>query len=255
VRAEVKVVAIIPTRMASTRFPGKPLAKILGLPMIEHVYRRVQSAELVDEIYVATCDKEIADEVKRFSGMVIMTSSEHTRGSERVAEAAQSIETDIVINVQGDEPMVDPLELDKAIRVMKEREDIRCLNLVTPIEDWEFFTNKNVVKVALAKGGEILYFSRAAIPEQSEHEFRGGIKQIGIYLIHKDLLLQYSRWKESTLEKIEKVDMLRFLENNSPVHAYISTDMIGVDTKKDLAIVERLLPDDYLYNRLFKLQS
>ncbi|MCK4882220.1 MAG: NTP transferase domain-containing protein [Candidatus Omnitrophica bacterium] len=119
-----KVVCIIPARMASTRFPGKPLAKMLGHSMIEHVYRRVCLAEHVDEVYIATCDQEIADEAERFGAQAIMTSATHTRGTDRVAEAAQKIEGDIIINVQGDEPLVDPKSLDEAIVMMKENPQV-----------------------------------------------------------------------------------------------------------------------------------
>lgn len=247
----MKVVAIIPARMASTRFPGKPLAKINGHPMIEHVYRRVLCSKQIDELYVATCDAEIADEIKRCGGKVIMTSPSHVRGTDRVAEAAQKIKADIVINVQGDEPMVDPARLDEAIAFMKKRKDIRCLNLVAPIKDWSFFVSKDVVKVTLDKDNRILYFSRQPIPNCEQQNFRNAFKQIGIYLVYRELLLKFSRWAETPLEKTEKVDMLRFLENGSRIYAYISKDMVGVDTPQDLSLVERMLLEDPLYQQLF----
>lgn len=247
----MKVVAIIPARMASTRFPGKPLAKINGYSMIEHVYRRVLRSKLIDDLYVATCDAEIADEIMRCGGKVIMTSPSHVRGTDRVAEAAQKIKADIVINVQGDEPMVDPAMLDEAIAFMKKRKDIRCLNLVAPIKDWSFFVSKDVVKVTLDKDNKILYFSRQPIPNCGQQNFRNAFKQIGIYLVYRELLLKFSRWAETPLEKTEKVDMLRFLENGSPIYAYISKDMIGVDTPQDLSLVERMLLEDPLSQQLF----
>lgn len=250
----MKIVAVIPARMASTRLPGKPLANINGHPIIEHVYRRVLCSKLIDELYVATCDNEIADEVVKCKGRVIMTSPYHTRGTDRVAEAVENIEADIVINVQGDEPMVDPTILDRAIEFIKKRDDIQCLNLITPITDWEKFISKNVVKVVLDKNNKILYFSRQPIPTYNQQDFRTAFKQIGIYLVRRELLLKFSRWEETALEKTEQVDMLRFLENNFSIHAYLSNDMVGVDTPEDLSVVEQMLLEDPLYQQLFSKQ-
>lgn len=247
----MKVVAVIPARLASTRFPGKPLAKIHGRSMIEHVYRRVQCATLVDEIYLATCDKEISNEVNKFKGNVVMTSSIHKTGTSRVAEAVEKIEADIVINVQGDEPTVDPKVLDEAITFIQKSKDIQCLNLAAPIEDWNVYISQNVVKMTIDKNNKILYFSRQPIPAQTQQNFKKAFKQIGIYLIHKELLLQFSRWDETPLEKIEQVEMLRILENGFSVYAFISKDMIGVDTPEELSLVEQKLLDDPLYHQLF----
>ena len=251
----MKVVVIIPARMESRRFPGKPLARIHGRPMVEHVYRRVQRARLVDEVYLATCDKEIANESEKFGGKVIMTSSSHTRGLDRVAEAAKKVEADIVINVQGDEPTVDPATLDAAISYFKQERDIQCLNLTAPIKEWVVFTNENVVKTIINRKNEILYFSRQPIPTQMQKDFKGAIKQIGIYLIHKELLIRFSRWRESPLEMTERVDMLRILENGYSIHAFGSKDMIGVDTPEDLSVVEAALADDLLCHQLFKIKD
>jgi len=248
----MKVIAIIPARMGSTRFPGKPLAKIHGHSMIEHVYRRVLRSKLINELYVATCDNEIADEVKRFKGQTIMTSPHHTRGTDRVAEAAEKIDADIVINVQGDEPMVDSIILDRAIAFMQKSEDIQCMNLIAPIEDWESFISKNVVKVVLDKNDTILYLSRQPIPTQAQQNFKKAFKQMGFYLIRKRFLLQFSRWTETQMEKMEQIDMLRILESGFPITAFISKDMIGVDTPEDLSLVEQILLSDPLYQQLFE---
>lgn len=247
----MKVAAIIPARMGSTRFPGKPLAKINGRPMIEHVYRRLLRSNMIDELYVATCDDEIATEVMKYEGKVIMTSSSHMRGTDRVAEAAQKIEADIIINVQGDEPMVNPIILDKAIAFMKIRKDIQCLNFIAPIKDWNSFISKNIVKVVLDRNNKILYFSRLPIPNCEKQNIKNTFKQIGIYLVYKELLLKYSKWDETPLEKAEKVDMLRFLENDIQIYAFLSKDMIGVDTPQDLLLVERLLLEEPLYRQIF----
>ncbi|MCR4322391.1 MAG: 3-deoxy-manno-octulosonate cytidylyltransferase [Candidatus Brocadiaceae bacterium] len=251
----MKVVAIIPARMGSTRFHGKPLAKIHGHSMIEHVYRRVLCSKLINELYVATCDKEIADEVKRFKGRAIMTSPHHLRGTDRVAEAIAKIEADIVINVQGDEPMVDPNVLDKAIAFINEQEDIQCVNLISPINEWDCFVSKDVVKTVLDKNNKVLYFSRQPIPTCKPQNFKNAFKQIGIYIFRKEFLLQFSQWPETSLEQMEQVDMLRIIENGFPIYTFESNDMIGVDKPGEVALVEQALLNDPLYQKLFTTNS
>ncbi|MCR4337564.1 MAG: NTP transferase domain-containing protein, partial [Candidatus Omnitrophica bacterium] len=149
-----KVVCMIPARMASTRFPGKPIAKILGVPMIEHVYRRVQLAKTIDEIYIATCDEEIAQVARDFGAPVVMTANTHVRGTDRVAEAASKVEADIVINVQGDEPLVDPASLDGGIQMLKKDPAIYCVNLISVIKDWNVFASPHVVKTVVDQKGK-----------------------------------------------------------------------------------------------------
>lgn len=250
-----KVVCIIPARMASTRFPGKPLAKILGYSMIEHVYRRVCLAEHIDEVYIATCDQEIADEAERFGAQAIMTATTHTRGTDRVAEAAQKIEGDIIINVQGDEPLVDPKSLDEAIVMMKENPQVQCVNLIAPITDWEIFVSHNVVKTTIDQKGKVLYFSRQPIPTSTRESFKTGIKQIGIYFFQRDLLLDFLSWLETPLEQEEGVDMLRFLEKGITIESLMAQDMISVDTPEELFQMEKILQEDDLCKKIFDLQE
>ena len=251
----MKVIAIIPARMASTRFPGKPLAKINGRTMLEHVYRRVKCATLVDEVYVATCDNEIVDEVKKFNGKAIMTSSRHTRGTDRVAEAVAKIEADIVINVQGDEPMVDPNVLDKAIAFITRHEDVQCVNLISPINDWDCFVSRDVVKTVLDKNNKVLYFSRQPIPTCKPESFKNAFKQIGIYFFRKEFLLKFSQWSETSLEQMEQVDMMRIIENGFSIYTFKSNDMVSVDKPEDVALVEQALLNDPLYQKLFTTNS
>jgi len=247
----MKVVGIIPARLASTRFPGKPLVKIHGKPMIEHVYRRVQCANLIDELYIATCDEEIAVETERFGGKAIMTSSAHTRCTDRAAEAAKKINADIVINIQGDEPLIDPDALDESISIMKNNNS-QCLNWITPISKWEVFISRDTVKAVVDKDNKILYFSRQPIPNCGREDFKNAFKQMGVYVFRKQFLLQYASWREMPLEKAEKVDMLRILEHGFAIDAFITKDMIGVDTPQDLSLVEQALLEEPLYNRIFK---
>lgn len=248
-----KVACIIPARMGSSRFPGKPIAKILGHAMVEHVYRRVQLAKNIDEIYIATCDREIAEETERFGGKAIMTSPLHTRGTGRVAEAAKQVEADIVINVQGDEPLVDPEALDRVSLMMKEDPQIRCVNLIAPIVDWPVFADKNVVKTTIDQKGKVLYFSRLPIPTCLEKDFQSAIKQIGIYFFRKDLLFQFNAWEETPLEKKEAVDMLRILENGVPIETFMTKDMISVDTPEELTAMENLFKKDVLCQKIFDI--
>ena len=248
----MRVVAIMPARMASTRFPGKPLARIHGRSMIEHVYYRTKCSNLINDVYVATCDIEIAKEVKKFKGNTIMTSHTHVRGNDRVAEAVKKLDTDLVINVQGDEPMVDPDSLDKAITLMMDKTEVKCLNLISKIKDWDTFISQDVVKTTFDKNNRVLYFSREPIPSCAMDDFNNAYKQIGIYLVQKELLLEYTKWDETPLEKKEKVDMLRFLENGISIYSFLVKDMISVDLPEERIIVENLLSKDKLYNKLFK---
>ena len=247
------VVGIIPARMASTRFPGKPLAKIKGRSMIEHVYRRSLRAKYIDDIYIATCDREISAEAENFGAKTIMTSDTHTRGTDRVAEAAQQIRAEIIINIQGDEPLVDPASLDKAIVHMKANSGIRAINLVSPITNWEVFTNQGVVKTVVDKDNKVLYFSRQPVPTCSKESFQKGLKQIGIYLFRKEFLLEFSSWEETNLEIIEKIDMLRILENGIDIDAVEVSDMVSVDTPEDLREAEGLMEQDQLFQDIFKV--
>lgn len=245
------VVGIIPARMASTRFPGKPLVKIQGHSMIEHVYRRSMMAKTIDKVYIATCDDEIANAAKGFNAEVIMTSTAHTRGTDRVAEAAEKVQADIIINIQGDEPFIDPDSLDASVALM-ENNEFQCLNWITPINEWGVFISQNTVKTVIDNDNKILYFSRQPIPSSCEGSLEKVFKQMGVYLFRKDFLLQYASWPETPLEIAEKVDMLRILEQGFSIKAFITKDMIGVDVPEDVSIVEELLVADTLCSEIFK---
>jgi len=246
-----KVACIIPARMGSSRFRGKPIAKILGYPMIEHVYRRVQLAEHIDEIYIATCDQEIIDEVEKFGGKAIMTSDKHTRGTDRVAEAAEKLDADIIINVQGDEPLVDSAALDQAVVRMKKNKQVSCINLIAPIVDWNIFTSVNVVKTVIDENESVLYFSRQPVPTSKKENFQSAIKQIGIYFFRKELLMNFASWDETLLEQKEGVDMLRILEKGISIEAFWSKDMISVDTHEELINMEKILIQDPICKKIF----
>lgn len=248
----MKIIVIIPARMSASRFPGKPLAPILGLPMIEHVRRRTSMCELVDETIVATCDVEIKEVVEKAGGRVIMTAASHERCTDRVAEAAEGLEYDIVINVQGDEPLVLPEMMDKVVRPLLDDAKLPSANLVTRIVDQEEFENPNVPKVVINRFGDLLYISREPIPSRKKANSNNYIrlKQLGIIAFRKEFLLKFTQLEPTPLERIESVDMMRAVEHGYRVRI-VETDgrMIGVDIPGDIKLVEEVLSSDPLVKK------
>lgn len=250
---QMQIAAIIPARMGSSRFPGKPLAPILGRPMIEHVYQRTAASRVVDLVYIATCDDEIKQAVEGFGGNVIMTSPAHQRASDRVAEAALGMAVDIVVMVQGDEPMVVPEMLDAAVEPMLADASIQCVNLAKPIETEEEYRDPNTIKVVMDRNGDALYFSREPVPTHRILDFSQipVFKQVCIIPFRHASLLEYSRLEPTPLEQAESVDMMRFLEHGYRVRM-VRTDVNShaVDTPADLAMVEALMAQDPLVGQL-----
>jgi len=245
----MKVVGVIPARMASRRFPGKPLAKILGLTMIEHVFRRSALSGALDDIYVATCDEEIRAAVEGFGGKALMTSSRHTRCTDRVAEAAEALTSEVIVNIQGDEPLLDPEMVGAVAAPLRADASLLCTTIIAPLADASEAADGNVVKVVSAQNGDVLYFSREPIPSG-----RMGIqplsrfKQIGILAFRREFLLRLSRLPETPLEQAESVDLLRALENGYPVRGVLSTARsLGVDTPEDLRRAEEQMRTDPLF--------
>jgi len=242
--SEKKVAAIVPARMASSRFPGKPLAGILGLPMIEHVRRRAALSDLVDDVYVATCDEEIREAVEAGGGRVIMTADTHQRGTDRVEEAASKLEADIVVNVQGDEPALLPDVIGAVVQPLIERDDVLCTNIVYPITEAEL-DDINAVKVVLDQSRHIMYFSRSPIPHFKANDNYPLYVQAGIIAFRKEFLHRYSRLTPTPLEKAESVDMLRVLEHGYKILAVVTPLAgVGVDLPEDIAKVEGLINGD-----------
>lgn len=244
----MKVVGVIPARMGSSRFPGKPLAKIHGRSMIEHVFRRSRMSKSLDELYVATCDEEIAEEVRKFGGEPIMTSDCHERCTDRVAEAVERSQADIVVIIQGDEPMVYPDMIDQAVDAIKDDGSVVCVNLMETIPSDEDFRDPNEVKVVVDKEGNALYFSREPIPsEKKGAKDYPRYKQVCIMPFRKDFLYLYNQLEPTPLEVIESVDMLRVLEHGYNVKMVLTERFTcSVDTPEDLQEVERLMADDEL---------
>ena len=242
-----KVVTIIPARMGSSRFPGKPLARIMGRPMIEHVYKRAASSSFVDGVYVATPDPEIKEAVEAFGGRAIMTSDRHERASDRVAEAIQGIDADIVINLQGDEPMVQPEMLELAARPLVDDSAILVSNLAAPITSEEEWRDRNTIKMVRDPEGFAMYLSREPIPTDSVQSWGNfpAIKQVNVVPFRREFLLTYTSLPPTPLEMAESIDMLRVLEHGYKLKLVdCEVDSHAVDTPQDLAFVERLMSDD-----------
>ena len=250
----MKIIGIIPARMASSRFPGKPLAKILGIPMIGHVYFRSKMSQTLDEIYVATCDKEIFDYTESIGGKAIMTSDSHERCTDRIAEAVDKIEAvtsspvDIVVNIQGDEPMVFPEMIDEAVSPMLADKSIVTTNLMAPIKTRNEHENPNEVKVVVDKNNYALYFSREPVPSWK----RGAtqlpmLKQVCIIPFRRDFLVKFSQLEPTPLEKIESVDILRAIEHGYKVKMVLTKfETNSVDTPGDLRLGEQRMKNDPL---------
>lgn len=244
---QTRIVGIIPARMASTRFPGKPLALIHGRPMIEHVYWRAAMCDLLSGLYVATCDEEIFDAALKFGAPAIMTASTHERCTDRVAEAAASLDADIVVNIQGDEPLLDPETLDRLCALMLKDPTIPCCNLVNPILNEEDYRDPNQIKVVCNTAGYALYMSREPLPTSRYGAKVPRWRQLGLIAFRRDFLLKFQAMPSTPLERAESVDMLRALEHGFPV-LMVPTQhkSYTVDTPEDLARVEALMRSDPL---------
>jgi len=253
----VRIIGIIPARMASSRFPGKPLAKILGIPMIGHVWFRSKMNRTLDEVYVATCDKEVLDYVESIGGKAIMTSDSHERGTDRIAEALEKIESttnnrvDIVVNIQGDEPMLFPEMIDEAVAPMLADESIVTTNLMAPMKTAEEHADPNEVKVVVDNSSYALYFSREPIPSRKKGTTQlPMLKQVCIIPFRRDFLFSFNRFDPTPLEKIESVDMLRALEHGYKVKMVLTKfETYSVDTPEDLKNVEQRMKDDQLLKK------
>jgi 3-deoxy-manno-octulosonate cytidylyltransferase (CMP-KDO synthetase) len=253
----MKIIGVIPARYGSTRFEGKPLADILGKPMIQYVYEGVSQSRLIGEVIVATDDQRIVEAVQSFGGRAVMTSPDHTTGSDRVAEVARKIKSEIIVNVQGDEPLIKGSIIDKAIRPLLTDETISISTLMTPIDEVKDWLNPHIVKVVVDQKNFALYFSRSPIPfprdlhidRLESHPFgtknplpKRVFKHIGIYVYPRKFLLQFSKMKPTPLEKLEKLEQLRALENGYRIKVTVARyEPIGVDTPQDLQrVIESL---------------
>lgn len=250
----MNIVGIIPARMGSSRFPGKPLAKINDIPMIGHVYIRSKMSDILNDVYVATCDKEIADYIESIGGKAIMTSDTHERASDRAAEAMIKIEKntntkiDIIVMIQGDEPMLYPDMIDEAVNPLIQDKEIKVSNLMSYLKTKEEQEDPNEVKVVVDKNNFALYFSREPIPSWKKGAINVPmLKQVCIIPFTRDFLIKFNELEQTPLEIIESVDMLRVLEYGYKVKMIMTDkDTYSVDTIEDLKKVEEKMKEDYL---------
>ena len=242
---KLKTIAIIPARLESSRLPGKALLDICGLPMIVHVFKRCEFAESLDEVFVATDNDEIRQVVEQYGGKVIMTSSHHENGTERIVEAANNIDADIVVNVQGDEALVNPSYIDKAVDALYENPDLNVSILVNP---YEKRLSPSDIKVVLNEYDDVMYFSRADIPSDARVDNPPLLKAYHIVPFRKDFLLQYAGWEKGKLERIEFNEYLRILEKGYKIRAVrVDSDAVSVDTEEDLDFVRNAMIIDPLF--------
>jgi 3-deoxy-manno-octulosonate cytidylyltransferase (CMP-KDO synthetase) len=247
----LRVVGIIPARMKASRFPGKPIAKIAGLPMIEHVFRRSILNRRFSEICIATCDRQIADASEAFGCRALMTSDAHQRGTDRVAEAAQSVDADIIVNIQGDEPLIHPGIFDELLSPFDDvrNADVGCTNLMAALHSEEEHDSLNNVKVVVDLRGRAMYFSREPIPSRRMGARPSYMyRQIGIYAFRGPVLRAFSTLSPTPSEIAESCDMMRFVEHGYAVQMVpTEIQLQSVDTPEDLAVAERLMQDDVLF--------
>jgi 3-deoxy-manno-octulosonate cytidylyltransferase (CMP-KDO synthetase) len=239
-----KVVVVIPARWGSTRFPGKALHPIAGRPLVQHVWERCRRARGIDEVIIATDEMRIAEAAFEFGAEVALTSPKHQSGTDRIAEVAKRLRgASHVINVQGDEPVIDPALISRLARTMIKDPDLQMITAANKFAPGEEVTNPNAVKVVLDRAGNALYFSRSAIPfVRGDGNRPTFYRHQGIYGYSLPFLLQFVRWKAGVLEKAEQLEQLRALENGARIRVVITAKpSVGVDSPDDVAAAELLL--------------
>jgi 3-deoxy-manno-octulosonate cytidylyltransferase (CMP-KDO synthetase) len=243
--SDPQIVVVIPARYRSTRLPGKPLLHLAGKPMVQHVYERVKRAQAIHRVLVATDDQRIFDAVRAFGGEAKMTRSDHRTGTERIAEVAAHEPGDVFVNVQGDEPLIDPVSIDTAVAALLEEPPAQVATLATPIRHAPDIMDPNIVKAVLDFDSHALYFSRAPVPWVRDTQQKIHVKywkHLGLYVFQRDALLEYPTLPQGELEKIEQLEQLRWLENGWKIRvAEVQQDAVSVDVPEDLMRVEKLL--------------
>ena len=237
---------VIPARYGSSRLPGKALVDLQGKPLLYHVYQRSCRARSLNRVLIATDDERIHRVASGFGAEVVMTRREHRSGTDRISEAIQDIEAEIVVNIQGDEPLIDFLSIDKAVDLLQEDPAADMSTLKTPISDFDDFMNPNVVKVVTDKNDYALYFSRAPIPfvrdKKKPEQIENAYRHVGLYAYRRDFLMQFTKWEPTTLEKLESLEQLRALEHGGKIKVGITESHdFGVDTPEDLERVRKLV--------------
>jgi len=240
-----KVVVVIPSRFGSTRLPGKPLVTLAGKSMVQRVYERAKLATTVHQVLVATDDQRIIDAVRAFGGEARMTRSDHRTGTERIAEVAAHEAGEVFVNVQGDEPLIDPAAIDTAVHTLLEEPQASVATVATPIRQTKDIMDPNVVKTVLDFDNNALYFSRAPIPwvrDTTQKVHVNYWKHLGLYVFQRDALLEYPTLPQGELERIEQLEQLRWMENGWKIRVgEVPHDAVSVDVPEDVTRVEELL--------------
>lgn len=233
------VLAVIPVRWGSTRFPGKALADLAGRPMVEHVWRHAMAARTIGRVVVATDDERIRAAVTGFGGEVVMTAADHHSGTDRVAEVALATSCRVVLNIQGDEPLLSPDDMDAAVAPLLADDTLEATTLAAPLAAGDDAGDPHLVKVVTAANGDALYFSRAPIPFRRNQEPEPAfLHHIGLYALRRELLAEFSRWPPGTLEQVEGLEQLRLLEHGHRLRVILVPHAFpGIDTPADLARV------------------
>ena len=240
----MKALGVIPARLGSTRLPEKILRSLDGKPMIQHVWERARRAKKLEDVIVATDDVRIQKCVEGFGGKAFMTRKDHPNGTSRIAEVVGHFKQDFVINIQGDQPLVDPKALDEMVSIFEKIRDVEMLTLAVRMTDKASFENPNIVKIVCDDDGKALYFSRATIPffQGKQDCVFSFLKHLGVYGYRRDFLLEFVAWKPGVLENIEKLEQLRVLERGRSIRVIETEyDFISVDTEEDLKEVEKRL--------------
>jgi 3-deoxy-manno-octulosonate cytidylyltransferase (CMP-KDO synthetase) len=250
-------VGVIPARYQSSRFPGKPLALIGGRTLVERVFERARAASRITRLLVATDDERVASAVRAFGGEVVMTSTAHATGTDRLAEVARSLPADLFVNIQGDEPLLDPQDIDRLIECLDSDPSSDMATLADPLQDPEGARDPNIVKVVCDAGGRALYFSRSPIPyivagaagaPAGSHGAAGGerprpwLRHVGLYAYRRGFLLEFASWSPGVLEGLEGLEQLRTLERGRAIRVLKARGRyLGVDTPDDVRAVEQAL--------------
>lgn len=240
----MKVIGVIPARFASTRLKGKVLAPINGKPMIQHVYERARQSRLLDEVIIACDDLRVKKVAEEFGASAVMTDPDHVCGTDRIVEAVADLDVQIVVNVQGAEPLIDPPVIDSLIKALIEDPEVPMATVIKQVNDPKELDNPNIVKVIIDHQRNAIYFSRSKIPfnrDSGEHVY---FKHLGIYAYTKKFLLQFSAMPKAKLEMAESLEQLRAIENGFKIKTVLTEiETVGVDTPEDLIKVERLIKE------------
>lgn len=236
----MKIIGVIPARFQSSRFPGKPLAKINGKPMIWWVYNQVIKVNQFNDVYVATDSTRILDECNKYKIKAILTSDKHQTGTDRIGEVATKIKADFYVNIQGDEPLIEPETIERIVTYKQENPEVEVINSMTLIHDEKDIQRNTVVKVVASDNDDLLYLSRAPIPYPKRGQKIEYYKHLGLYGLSKQALKFYSQTQRAKNEKIEDIEMLRFLENGYRIKIVeVNSNSVGVDCPEDILRVEQ----------------